>query len=73
MAYTGWYMKKNLPHCTDKFGMSQMQSALEDKERIIPLLHRGMEIIGQDTAKAFYGSCRSEMLCSHRFEDGDAE
>ena len=50
-----------------------MQSAPEDKKRIIPLLHRGMEIIGQDTAKAFYGSGRSEMLRSQRFEDGDVE
>ncbi|MBQ3177654.1 MAG: hypothetical protein IJB52_07555 [Clostridia bacterium] len=53
--------------------MSLMQSAPEDKKRIIPLLHRGMEIIGQDTAKAFYGSGRSEMLRSQRFEDGDVE
>ena len=37
--------------------------ALEDKEKITPLLSMGMEIVGQDTGEAFDGSGRTFTHC----------
>ena len=37
--------------------------ALEDKEKINPLLSMGMEIVGQDTGNAFDGSGRTFTCC----------
>lgn len=37
--------------------------ALEDKEKITPLLSMGMEIVGQDTGNAFDGSGRTFTHC----------